>query len=509
MSQPRPYSRVEIVNGQVIPIYDDEPVNLVIREIEPEPEPEPVLPDDFEESEEERSESESEGEEPQYGSWQPDQSCFIPEPKKELKEPERPVDLDLWRIGVSNADAEFIMKFHNERLEKCKMCCKKTTASEIGVVFNEWKEDKDRKIPDPDVNYNRILWEFLSSRYGGNNKSKTVFRGVRLILTDEERERKEAKERARREMEELIARDKEERLTAQEQFAQPPDTSSEEEPVKKSVLKDKIDWNGKIIHRHPEYPRYGADLITGEIIKLKGNKIDRLVACDLKKGVVLEGGKDEDGKRIQKWKSAQLFIAECGKLKGETKFHTKLKINKDYPRPFVRFYPLASLSYEYDGGLDFDGDIHHIKTGNALVSRCKTTKQLNDYIEGVKQAFEDKRRNDKTEIARLKGENALLKYRVEHLEAQVKQLNTPLSAGALQYQQLLMTRLDTGETVWQMLQLCNKDILRDYPKEDDGDSFLSDTDENDRNDACFGVFEMSPTARGLPYDNEHITREVD
>ena len=293
---------------------------------------------------------------------------------------------------------------------------------------------------------------------------------------------------------------------AQEQFAHPPETSSEEEPVKKSVLKDIIDWNGKIIHRHPEYPNYGGDLITGEIIRLKGNNIDRLVACDLKKGVVLEGGKDEDGKRIQKWKSSQQFIAECGKLKGATKFHTKLKINKEYPRPFVRFYPLASLSYEYDGGLDFDGDTNHIKTGNALVSRCKTTKEINDYIEGVKDAFEEKRRNDKTEIAKLKGENALLKSRVSHLEAQVKQLNTPLSAGALQYQQLLMTRLDTGETVWQMLQLCNKDILRDYPKEDDADSFLSETDENERNDAHFGVFEMSPTARGLPYDDEHITR---
>jgi hypothetical protein len=309
-------------------------------------------------------------------------------------------------------------------------------------------------------------------------------------------------------MEELIARDKQERLTAQEQFAQPPDTSSEEEPVKKK-LKDVIDWNGKIITRHPEYPRYGGDLLTGEIIKLKGNKIDRLVACDLKKGVVLEGGKDEDGKRIQKWKSSQQFIAECGKLKGATKFHTKLKINKEYPRPFVRFYPLACLSYEYDGGLDFDGDIHHIKTGNALVSRCKTTKEINDYIEGVKNAFEDKRRNDKTEIAKLKGENALLKSRVEHLEAQVKQLNTPLSAGALQLQDLLMTRVgETDTTFKDMLQFCFKDITRNYPTEDDADTFLSDTDENDRNDACFGVFEMSPTARGLPYDNEHITEQV-
>ena len=481
---------------------EDEPVNMVIREIEP---------DDYS-SAGTRSESESEGEEPQYGTWQPDTSCFIPENKPEPEpepKPARPLDLDLWRIGLRNDDADFVVKFHNERLEKCDNTIK-TTAGEIASIFGDWKDDKDRKIPDPNMNYNRILWEFLSSRYGGKNKSKTNFVGVRLILTDEERERKDAKERARREMEELIARDKQERLTAQEQFAQPPDTSSESdaEPVKKK-LKDVIDWNGKIITRHPDYPNYGGDLTTGEIIRLKGNKIDRLVSCDLKKGVILSNGKDEDGNRIQKYKSAQLFIAECGKLKGATKFHTKLKINKEYPRPFVRFYPLACLSYEYDGGLDFDGDIHHIKTGNALVSRCKTTKEINDYIEGVKNAFEDKRRNDKTEIAKLKGENALLKSRVEHLEAQVKQLNTPLSAGALQLQDLLMTRVgETDTTFKDMLQFCFKDITRNYPTEDDADTFLSDTDENDRNDACFGVFEMSPTARGLPYDNEHITEQV-
>lgn len=310
-------------------------------------------------------------------------------------------------------------------------------------------------------------------------------------------------------MEELIARDKEERLTAQEQFAHPPETSSDEEPViKKKNLKDIIDWNGKIIHRHPDYSNYGGDLTTGEIIRLKGNHIDRLVACDLKKGVILSCGSDEDGKRIQKYKSAQLFIAECGKLKGATKFHTKLKINKEYPRPFVRFYPLASLSYEYDGGLDFDGDTNHIKTGNALVSRMKTSKEINDYIEGVKDAFEDKRRNDKTEIARLKDEIAKLKSRNTQLEEHNKQLNTPLSAGALQLQHLLMTRVDESNTTFKdMLQYCFKDITRNYPTEDDEDSFLSDTDENERNDAHFGVFEMSP--RGLPYDNEHTTREVD
>ena len=177
---------------------EDEPVNMVIREIDP---------DDYS-SAGTRSESESEDEETQYGTWQPDTSCFIPENKPEPEpepEPARPLDLDLWRLGLRNDDADFVVKFHNERLEKCDKTIK-TTAGEIGGIFNEWKEDKDRKIPDPNMNYNRILWEFLSSRYGGKNKSKTAFLGVRLNLTEEERERKDAKERARREMEELIAR---------------------------------------------------------------------------------------------------------------------------------------------------------------------------------------------------------------------------------------------------------------------------------------------------------------
>ena len=133
MSQPRPYSRVELVNGEVVPVYDDEPINLVVREIEPEP----VLPDDYS-SAGTRSESESEDEEPQYGTWQPDTSCFIPENKPEPKtdfapqniadEPKRDPDAGLWRIGMRNDDIDFIMKFHKERLEKCDDTIK-TTAS--------------------------------------------------------------------------------------------------------------------------------------------------------------------------------------------------------------------------------------------------------------------------------------------------------------------------------------------------------------------------------------------
>ena len=106
-------------------MVEDEPVNLVVREIDP---------DDYS-SAGTRSESESEDEETQYGTWQPDTSCFIPENKPEPKtEPARPLDAGLWRIGMRNDDIDFIMKFHNERLEKCDDTIK-TTASEIAPVF--------------------------------------------------------------------------------------------------------------------------------------------------------------------------------------------------------------------------------------------------------------------------------------------------------------------------------------------------------------------------------------
>jgi len=475
-------------------------VNLIVREISYDEEP-AIIYDDIEESESEEEQSESEDDETQYGTWQPDTSSFVPESKIEYKEepePERPNDLDLWRVGLRNEDADIVIQFHRERLEKCDDEVK-TTQTEVGMLFNDWADEKDRKL-DGGINYNKMLFAFLEPRYC-KTKNKKVYWGVCLKLTDDERERKEALERAKREKEEMIARDLEERLTAQEQFAHPPETSSESdaEPVKKK-LKDVIDWNGKIIHRHPDYPNYGGDLTTGEIIKLKGNKIDRLVSCDLKKGVILSNGKDEDGNRLQKYKSAQLFIAECGRLKKETKFHTKLKINKEYPRPFVRFYPLASLSYEYDGGLDFDGDTNHIKTGNALVSRCKTTKEINDYIEGVKQAYEDKRRNDKTEISKLKYENALLNSRVSHLEKQNAKLNTPLTAGGLQLQELLMTNVgESDSTFMEMLQFCFKDIIRNYPKEAD----IYDPEDDGQN----FIFEMSP--RVLPRRDENNTGKDD
>ena len=113
----------------------------------------------------------------------------------------------------------------------------------------------------------------------------------------------------------------------------------------------------------------------------------------------------------------------------------------------------------------------------------------------------------KAELKKKDDEIAKLKSRVSQLEEQNKKLHTPLSAGALQLQHLLMTRVENCDTtVMEMIQFCFKDITRDYPREDDDDTFLSDTSQDDRNDAHFGVFDLSPVARGLPYDDEHITR---
>jgi len=476
----RPDDRIVLRPGRPpMVVKAAEELELEVREIEP---------DDYS-SAGTRSESESEDEETQYGTWKPDTSCFIPENKQE-QEPSRPNDLDLWRVGLRNEDADVVIQFHRERLEKCDDEVK-TTQTEVGMLFNDWADEKDRKL-DGGINYNKMLFAFLEPRYC-KTKNKKVYWGICLKLTDEERERKEELERAKREKEEMTARDLEERLTAQEQFAHPPDTSSDDD-AKQKKLKDTIRWNGKIIHRHPEYPRYGGDLITGEIYKLKGNKVERLMNCSLEKGVTLECPKDEEGKRVQKYKAAQIFIAEAGRLKQATKFHTKLKINtesQEYKtRPFVRFYPIACLSYEYDGGLDFNGDIHHIKTGNALVNRCKKSKEINDYIGGVKDAFEDK-------LKKYKDENARLKSRVSHLETQVAKLNTPLSAGAIQLQDLLMTKVgETDTTFKEMLQFCFKDITRNYPKDEDDDQY-----------ADFGIFEMSP--RGLPRPDENHIRQID
>ena len=429
---------------------------------------------------------------------------YTPDPPAEPAEPTKPSRdpaLDDWKIGVVNEDADVITRFYKECLEKCDDETK-TGNAELAIYFNDWRDEKG--LPDKPkegATFNKLLFDFLAPRH--KNKNKKIFFGVRIILSDEEIRRLEEIEemkreinRAKQEKEEMKARDEAERLNPEELMGHPPDTSSEDEPAKKKDdLKESFVYNHLTIHRHPLIRKYGGDLKTGAIYRLKGNKVDRLVSCHLSKGVTLSNGFDEDGKRIQQYFAPAKFIAECGRLHQETKFHTKLMIDKECEayktRPHVRFYPIDCVSYEYDGGLDFNGDINRgVKSGNALVSRLKTTKQIDDYFVGIKEQYEEKRKADKLEIVKLKAKNAKQAEEIVRLK---QDCIKPLKAGAIQLQELLMSDYQ-GSTVMEMLQFCYKDLTRDYPKDDD----RSDCD------ADFGIFEMSP--RGLSGRNEIITR---
>ena len=435
----RPYSRVELVNGEVVPIYD-EPINLVIREIEPEPEPEPE---------------------------------YI------------------------TKSMETVKRFYKDKVEPAEDTVR-VRKTEIFYAFDKWLEEHN--ITDFGDN-NHELWSFLETKYSYKNLS---YYGMRLKYTDEEKVRVEIEKQMRAEANkrEKEAREREEitrsLLEAVEEVEEQEDAEGECE----ATGLDEIVYKGKTIHRHPEYKSYGGCLETGEMFRLKKDKVLNEISTSLEKGCILSLGY-EDGKRKQKYITNQQFIAECGNLPKQSEFHTKLKIDTGCSaylnRPNIKCYPLACLSYIYDGGIKLEGEVPI----NKLVSKCRTTKQIDEYMTELKSQY-------KAELKKKDDEIAKLKSRVSQLEEQNKKLHTPLSAGALQLQDLLMTRVgETNTTFKDMLQFCFKDITRDYPREDDGDSFLSDTDENDRNDAHFGVFELSPTARGLPYDNEHITREVD
>lgn len=291
-------------------------------------------------------------------------------------------------------------------------------------------------------------------------------------------------------------------------------------------------------HRHPKYPDYGCNFKTGEIVRFKRNEnqIASKLSVSFKNGVTLSIGHDENGKRLQKHYAPQRFVAEVGlafeKLKQKTELYTQVKINtncKEYAqRPNLKLYPLACLSFEMAG--DVKEGVPKNPTGAHLKNRVRTADQIDDYISNIKEKYEEQRKKDKKETDKLKSRVSQLETQLAEHKELIKCLgleyqrekeinrklneensrfseaqNTPLKAGALQLQQLLMTR-HQGSTFLEMLQFCFKDITRDYPK-DEEDDFLSEHTENDENDgnyATFGVFEMSP--RGLPYDNEHLTR---
>ena len=428
-------------------------------------------------------------------------TVYVPDPPTEPVDipvkPSRDPALDLWKIGVKNEDADVINRFYKECLEKCDDETK-TGSAMIAVYFNDWRDEKGIADRIEGASFNQLLFDFLAPRH--KNKNKKIFFGVRIILSEEEQKKKDDMERMLREREAIKAElEERKRVREYNQTNLPsPQSSDEDEPEKKKEeLKEVINWTHKKIHRHPELKKYGADLLTGEIFKLKGNKVVQPVSPQFKKGitnggVVLSGGKDENGKRIQQYFSMMKFVAECGKLDGKTKADAKVLLDKECEayknRPCVTFYPLACLTYENTGGVVFNGDINRgVKSGNNLVSRCKTAKQIDEYIAGLKEQYEANRKADKLEIVKLKAENAKLEEEIVKLK---QDCITPLKAGAIQLQELLMTE-HQGSTVAEMLQNCIKDITRDYPKDDD------------RSEENF-ILELSP--RGLFNRNEIITR---
>ena len=414
---------------------EEDPVNLIVREIEPEPEPEYIT-----------------------------------------------------------KSMETVKRFYKDKVEPAEDTVR-VRKTEIFYAFDKWLEEHN--ITDFGDN-NHELWSFLETKYSYKNSS---YYGMRLKYTDEEKVRVEIEKQMRAEANkrEKEAREREEITRSLLETVEEVEEQEDAEGECEATGLDEIVYKGKTIHRHPEYKSYGGCLETGEMFRLKKDKVLNEISTSLEKGCILSLGY-EDGKRKQKYITNQQFIAECGNLPKQSEFHTKLKIDTGCSaylnRPNIKTYPLACLSYTYDGGIKLEGEVPI----NKLVSKCRTTKQIDEYMTELKSQY-------KAEIKKKDDEIAKLKSRVSQLEEQNKKLHTPLSAGALQLQDLLMTRVgETNTTFKDMLQFCFKDITRDYPKEDEDEDFLSDTSQDDRNDAHFGVFELSPVARGLPYDDEHITR---
>lgn len=387
-------------------------------------------------------------------------------------EPEQEVKPE-WSIGIPNDKIEIIRDFVLQKLEDApKVRCH---TYDIYAVFDKWITEN--KVGWGDDNH--FLWSYMEKHY---TKKGMFYIGCKLNTEDDERLKKEKMMKLGRMKTVVPVRGL---LESDEEPA---------EPEALNELKDIITSGGKTIHRHPDYLCYGGDLETGEIFRLYYNQPGKIVSSSVDKGVVLSLGK-EGGRRKQQYISTQKFIAECGKLKRETKNHTKLKINTDCDvyknRPKIEFYPLGCLSYEYDGTPP--ADITKPLSVRELMDKCSFKRQIDDYMAEMKSQY-------KAELKKKDDEIRKLQEKVNRLETQNGKLNKPLNAGALQLQQLLMTRVDGGETIIDMLHYCYRDIVRDYPKEDDYDE-ISESDDDAEN-LIFG--QMSP--RGLPYDNEHITR---
>jgi len=303
------------------------------------------------------------------------------------------------------------------------------------------------------------------------------------------------------------------------------DATAEEETVvvpPEFVYEPFVEYDGQNVYRHGTHKDYGCCFETGEIYRFnhKKNTIAGKLAVNIKNGITLSLGFDEDGNRRQKHYGTHTFVGEValhhGKIKQTSALHTKIAINvacEAYKkRPFIKLYPLACLALTTDGNIDPNKKQPYdpmgykgagMSDGAQLRDRVKTADQIDAFMAQVRRENEklkNKLEARDEEVAKLKEQlqekNDEINRLKDEKERYEEHSKSPLKAGAVQLQELLMTE-HQGSTFMEMLNFCFKDITRNYPRATD--------DEYERSDENF-IFEMSP--RGLPYDNEHITRQV-
>jgi hypothetical protein len=268
-----------------------------------------------------------------------------------------------------------------------------------------------------------------------------------------------------------------------------------------------VEYEGQNVYRHDTHKDYGCCFETGEIYRFnhKKNTIAGKLAVNIKNGITLSLGFDEDGNRRQKHYGTHTFVGEValhhGKIKQTSALHTKVAINvacEAYKkRPFIKLYPLACLALTTDGNIDPNKKQPYdpmgykgagMSDGAQLRDRVKTADQIDAFMAQVRR--ENEKLKNKLEAR--DAEVALLKEQLQEKNDEINKLKddneryqehskSPLKAGAVQLQELLMTE-HQGSTFMEMLQFCFKDITRNYPKQND--------EEYDRSEENF-IFEMS------------------
>jgi hypothetical protein len=302
------------------------------------------------------------------------------------------------------------------------------------------------------------------------------------------------------------------------------DDEEEEEDAREVVIpaefvyEPMVEYGGQKIYRHETHKDYGCCFETGEIYRFnhKKNVVAGKLAVNIKNGITLSLGFDEEGNRRQKHYGTHNFVGEVAlhhkKIKQVSSLHTKIAINtacEAYKkRPFIKLYPVDCLALTTDGTIDPNKKRPYdpmgyggagMSDGASLRDRVKTADQIDEFMAQIRRENEklkNKIESRDEEIKKLKeqlqeknDENNRLKDEIERYNEHSK---SPLKAGAIQLQELLMTE-HQGTTVWEMLQFCVKDITRGCVKED----YQYERDD----DLIFGLPEC-----GLPDRNEIITR---